>query len=258
MLPSLIDTSLFIESSKGQYEKISDQVYLIRDKDGKNCQLNRNDLVYSLKELHKYSHVFIDKLSVKQKELLDSITEAARILHNTKVLNDLVLDDVKKVFSDIKHPIPGTVGAFFVGCFNEDKFKGPLGCNPRCAASFISCDKEQLACEDNIYILKDYQFIKLNKKEHNQPSEHVYIYIDDSDFEQFYQSNINTLKRGGVKKVTLIYSNEDGTYKNIKYNVNLDDLPATQDSFNAMWIVLIVFIILLIILIAGGFVYLYR
>lgn len=257
MLPSLIDTSLFIESSEGQYEKISDNVYLIRDKEGKKCELHRNDLIYSLKELYKYSHVFIDHLKEEHKKLLDSITEATRILHHSKVLKELVLKDIKTIFDDLSHPVPGTVGAFFVGCYNKDNFKGPLGCNPRCAASFITCDKEQLACEDHIFIFKDHQFVKLNKKDHKQPSEHVYIYIDDCEFEQFKSSQLNLLKRSHVKRVTLIYSNEDGTYKDIKYNVDITKIATVNDESNAWWIILIIFIIIVFVLLLGGMSYLY-
>lgn len=256
MLPSLIDTSLFIESNN--YEKISENVFLIRGHDGETCELHRNDLIYSLKQLHKYSHVFIDKLKDEQTKLFDGITEATRILHNNKVLNELVLKDIKKIFGDIEHPVPGTVGAFFVGCFNKDKFKGPLGCNPRCAASFITCDKEQLECSDNIYIFKDGQFIKLNKKNHNQPTEHVYIYIDDHQFTDFSHGQLSILRRGGVKSITTIYSNEDGSYKNIIYNKSIEHIKVTQDSSNVGWILLIIFIILLILLIAGGAFYIYN
>ncbi len=252
MLPCLIDTSLFIEN---KYEKISDNVYLIRGSEGESYKLHRDDLIYSLKELHQYSHIFIDKLKPEQLKLFNGITEATRILHNNKVLQDLVLKDIKKIYKDITTPVPGTVAAFFVGCFNNDHFKGPLGCNPRCAASFISCDKEQLACEDNIYIFKDGQFVKLNKKNYQQPTEHVYIYIDDHLFTDFQLGHLVTLRRSGVKKITVIYSNEDGTYKNIEYNKDISHIPITNSSMSAGWIILIILVIILILLIAAGVFY---
>src|SRR4030067_655410 len=97
MLPCLIDTSLFIDN---KYEKISDNVFLIRGSEGESCELHRDQLIYSLKELHKYSHIFIDKLKSDQLKLFNGITEATRILHNNKVLKDLVLKDIKKIFKE--------------------------------------------------------------------------------------------------------------------------------------------------------------
>lgn len=251
MLESLIDASLYIDSSEELkespcYEKISekDDIYLVHTKD-RSYELHRKRLVKTLKELHQYAHIQISQLNEEQTELLSSTIETTRILYNTNALKDLVLKDIREIYGHIKNPVPGTVGAFFIGCFNNDDFDGPIGCNPRCAASMLKCHDDHVTfeCGDTILIYSNRQFKPLN----NKVTTHAYIYIDDDKFVKFNNHELGMLNRSGVKSVTMIYGNPDGSYREITNEIQLD-YSCLDDSSNIGWIVLIIILVILLLL----------
>jgi len=260
MFESLIDASLYITSESDNvteiknesayYEKISekDDIYLVHTKD-RSYELHRKRLIKTLKDLHQYAHLSISQLDVQQTELLASTIETTRVLYNTNALKDLVLKDIQEIYGHIKNPIPGTVGAFFIGCFNNDDFKGPLGCNPRCAASILKCDGVTFECGDTILIYSKNQFKPLN----NKVTTHAYIYIDDDKFVKFNKYQLGLLNKSGIKSVTMIYGNPDGSYREITNEIQLDYHEC--DNNNIGWIVLIIILALLIIL---GLIYFYQ
>lgn len=249
MSESLIDASLYINSltdtpKKKFYEKISDNedIYLIHT-ENHSYELHRDRLIDALKELHKSSHMKIDQLNEKQAELLASTVETTQILYNTKALKDLVLKDIQRIYSHIKNPLPGTVGAFFIGCFNNDNFNGPLGCNPRCAASLLKCDGVNFECGDTILIFSKHEFTCINKKS----TSHAYIYIEDEKFTKFSNHELNQLNQTGVKSVTMIYGNADGTYREITNEIILDHVNGDESS-SSVWLILLIFIIILLLI----------
>jgi hypothetical protein len=257
MLESLIDASLYINSSNDSeeeelpcYEKISDNedIYLIRTKHT-SYELHRKRLIGTLKELHKYANLSIAELDERQGELLASTVETTRLLNNTKALKDLVLKDIQHIYGHIKNPIPGTVGAFFIGCFNNDDFNGPIGCNPRCAASMMKCEGMSFECGDTILIFSKNQFKPIN----NKVTTHAYVYIEDENFVKFNRYELSLLNKAGIKSVTMIYGNADGSYREITNEIILEHIE-TNDSSNAWWIILLIIIILLLLL---GFGYYY-
>lgn len=247
MLESLIDASLYIDEADESpcYEKISekDDIYLVHTKD-KTYELHRKRLIKTLKELHQYANLQISQLNDDQTELLSSTIEITRILYNTNALKDLVLKDIREIYGHIKNPVPGTVGAFFIGCFNNDDFDGPIGCNPRCAASMLKCsDNITFECGDMILIYSNHQFKPLNEK----VTTHAYIYIDDDKFVKFSHHELGQLNKSGVKSVTMIYGNPDGSYREITNEIILD-YGCLDDSSNIGWIVLIIILVILLLL----------
>ncbi|HSW76492.1 MAG TPA: hypothetical protein VLG50_05580 [Candidatus Saccharimonadales bacterium] len=224
-------------------------IYLIRTDKG-SFKLYRKDLINTLKKLRECAHLSISKLNEEQAKLLDSTTEVTRILHNTKALTDIVIKDIQHIYGDIKNPIPGTVGAFFVGCFNQDHevFKGPIGCNPRCAASLLRCNGDHFECSDTILYYTGQEFKSLNDKHTN----HAYIYIESHEFKSFNHHDIQMLKDAGICKVTLIHSNKDGSYKEVTNEAIVDDLHIhnihhTSTSNNVAAIVIIVILVLILL-----------
>ena len=259
MSRSLINTSLFMNHSTSEskddagsgesdipnanYEKVSDEedLYIIRTAD-KSFYLYRQRLINTVKELHAYKHIQISQLEKYQAKLFESTVEATRILYNNHVLKKLILDDIQEIFKDVKNPAPGTISAFFLACFNNDDFQGPLGCNPRCAASSLGC--EAFDCEDTILVYSGGQFNALNEKQ----SSHAYIYIESDKFVKFNSYDVQQLKNAHIFSVTIIYGNKDGTYRDITYKMNLDQLPTHSNNSASAGVIVLVIIILLIIL----------
>ena len=132
------DQSIFVkgddpkENSNGTYEHIGgDEDVFIVNSQGGSFQLHRNTLKEALIELKTQANVSIRQLSPTNTESFRSIVEALRLLYGSQALYDLVLTDIRAVFSDVKDIKPGTVAAFFIGCFNDDKYPGPMGCSPK-------------------------------------------------------------------------------------------------------------------------------
>ena len=226
------------------YEKISDEedLYIIRTAD-KKYHLYRQRLINTVKELHSYATVQISQLEKEQAKLLESTMEATRILYNSKVLKKLILDDIQQIFKDVKNPRPGSVAAFFLACFNKDNFQGPLGCNPRCAASSMGC--EHFDCADTILVYSNREFNALNDKH----TEHAYIYIESDKFNHFTPQCIQKLRDANIFSVTMIYGDATGSYKEVSYKLSLDQLPVGTKKQSTTSAGGIIFVILLIIMV---------
>lgn len=232
------------------YEKISDDddIYLIRT-EHKTYELHRKKLLKSLRLLHEHVHVPITQLQTNVSDRFNSTVESIRILYNSKSLKDLILADIRDIYANVKNPIIGTVGAFFVGCFHDDIFTGPLGCNPRCVASSLNCEMG-FDCADAVFIY-DNTFKQLN----NKTSDNAYIYIKDYEFKNFSHHDINTLYNAGIKSYILIFSNQDGSYRKVTKKIYIQH---NDDEMNNNQIALIILILIFIALILGMFFYAFK
>lgn len=235
----------------------SEDVLIINDQssDNSSFQINRDNLKEILTGLKSKAHINVKQLNNADAGSFKSVIDAMRASHGSPSYNVLV-DDVKSVFSDIDNVKPETVAAFFVGCYKDNEFSGPIGCSPKCAGSIPPGGTGDYSiCEDLVLIYTDGTFNSLNNKQ----SKHAYIYISDPDFTGFTTENINHLRDSGIEKVTLIFGNGDGSYKKISSVIDIDTLPvdtslkpratSTTMSNNTAAIVTVGVIILIIIII---------
>jgi len=195
---------------------------------GGSFQLHRNTLKETLVDLKSQSHVSIRNLSAEYTESFRSVIEALRLLYGSQALYDMVLNDIRHIFSDVKDIKPGTVAASFVGCLNDDKFSGPIGCSPKCAAALPPTEGTPgyYNCEDLVLIYSGGLFSSLNDKLSN----HAYIYIGDTNFEGFSGENVQQLRDAGIEKVTLVFGDKDGAYSEITEVLPLDQIPTKAGS----------------------------
>jgi hypothetical protein len=238
------------------YEHVGgeEDVFIINNQGG-SFQLHRKTLRDILTQLKSQSSVSVRQLSPDHSESFRSIVEALRLLYGSQALYDLVLSDIRDVFSDVTDIKPGTVSAFFIGCFNDDKFTGPMGCSPKCAASLPPSEGTPgyANCDDLVLIYTDRLFSSLNVKR----SPHAYIYIEDPNFVGFTQDNISQLSEAGIENASLVFGNHDGSYREITSALSLNELPlqsndntkATQEEqSNNAGVVFAVIILLIIVL----------
>ena len=210
-----------------------DDIFIINGP-SESFQLHRNTLKEALEDLKTQAHVPLRQLNPQHTESFRSIVEALRLLYGSQALYDLILTDIRAVFNDVNDVRPGTVAAFFIGCFNDDKFPGPMGCSPKCAASLPPTEGTPgyNNCEDLVLIYSDGFFSSLNEKR----SPHAYIYVGEDDFSGFTAENIRQLKDAGIDNVSLIFGNQDGSYREVTGALPLDQLPrrtgtdGSQDS----------------------------
>lgn len=222
-----------------------------------SLQFHRDSIRDSLQKLKLHSNTYLVELDQENTLLLGSIQEILRSLYGTKVLYDLVLSDIREYFSDVVNIKPGTVASFFVGCFNDTTFTGPIGCSPKCVASLPPTEGTPgyYNCEDLVLIYSNSSFNSFNDK----ISSHAYIHIEDPSFTGFTESNIKQLRDTGIDRVSLAYTNPDGSYREVTSPLPLDKAPLITSksvvessstpptSSGAGWVILIILIVLLIV-----------
>lgn len=231
------DQSFFVKGedgkNKGSYEHVGgdDDVFIINGQGG-SFQLHRNTLKETLEDLKTQAHVSVRHLSPNHTESFRSIVEALRLLYGSQALYDLVLADIRGVFNDVRDVKPGTVAAFFVGCFSDDKFPGPMGCSPKCAASLPPSEGTPgyANCDDLVLIYSEGLFSSLNEKR----SSHAYIYISDPDFAGFTADNLRQLRAADIENVSLVFGNADGSYREVTSALPIDQLPKKAGEENAL------------------------
>lgn len=250
------DTSDSSNMSSYEHQGGNDDIFIVNGEGG-SFQLHRKTLKETLEELKKYSSVHIKNLSPEHTESFTNVIESLRLLYGSQALYDIILADIRTVFSDVKNVIPGTVAAFFIGCFNDDKFVGPLGCSPKCAASLPPTENTPgySNCDDLVLIYIEDSFSSLNDKR----SPHAYIHITSSQFSGFTKDNIAQLSDSGIENASLVYGNDDGTYSEITTPIPINQLPqkvsasstpppSSSSSTSTAGIVFAIVIIIIIIL----------
>lgn len=254
-------TNSFI--TKGDDPKPTNDVFLVTNQAGASFKLNRGTLKETLVQLKEQAQVSVRNLSPQNTESFKSVVEALRLLHGSQALYDMILNDIREVFSDINDIKPGTIASFFIGCFNDDKFPGSIGCSPKCASSLPPTEGTPgyNACDDLVLIYENGQFSSLNEKRSTQ----AFIYIGQQDFVGFTPQNIQQLTEAGVERVVLIYGTPEGKYREVTSAIAVDALPkvvvetpnehkivpkesTTSTTSSAGWIVLGVLILLVIVL----------
>lgn len=212
-----------------QREGGKEDVFNIKTKEG-NFKLSRKDLKDALENLKTQSNIPVKQLPENHKETYDNILDALKFLYGSPELYEMIMEDIKNIFRDVKKIIPGTVAAFFVGCSSDEKFSGPIGCDPRCAASLPPGESipGYSNCDDLVLAYIKGTFSALN----NKKSPHAYIYIGDVDFNGFPVEDIEKLKRERVENVTLIFAHEDSdkSYKEVSKVTHIDKLPVKQEG----------------------------
>lgn len=205
----------------------SDDVFVVNSR-GTKFEVDRNSFKDTLLELKKYAHVPVKILKKDQLESFDSVVVALGLLYETGKLYEIIHTDIQQIFADIKTVIPGTLAAFFIGCSTNDNFNGPLGCNPKCAASLPPGEKIKgyTICDDLVLLYDNSGLSSLNDK----MSIHSYIHIEDSNFTGFTSDDIKQLSDAHIESVTLVYGNSEGIYTEIVNALPLDKLPLRAET----------------------------
>lgn len=252
------NTDLFIKGKNDvtfELKKGYDNIYIVKNLDNKRIEFDRNGFSDILKELKKYAHTPITILEDTQKQDFSKVMSAIGTLQKTGKLYDLIHDDIENAFHDVKIVIPGTIAAYFIGCSSNDNFPGPMGCNPKCAASLVPGGKDpvEYGCDDLVLMYEDDgTFSSLYRK----ISQHAYIYIGNSNFKGFTEDNIKKLNEANISSATLTYGKTDGTYADPINAMSINELPLisqtenktiTSDD-NGAWILFIIIIVIIIIL----------
>jgi hypothetical protein len=209
-------------SSDDSSSNSESDVFTVQSADGP-LQVDRGLLRETLIRLKGDAQTLVNQLSAEKTEDFKSVMEALRALYNSPSAHEVMLNDIRREFENISPIKPGTVAAFFVGCFTGDKFPGPIGCSPKCVASIFptSGTPGYSQCDDLVLIYFDGVFSSLNEKR----SAHAYIYVGESNFNGFSVENVKQLRDSGIENASIIFGNPDGTFREVTSVLALDQLP---------------------------------
>lgn len=211
-------------------------------------KLNRILLNEKLNSLKEFSNYKLNTLPEEKEKIFEEIVSVLKILYKVPSIYEMVLREIKQIFNSETEIEPGTIKSFFIGCFSKDNFEGPLGCNPKCAASLPSPEGSYLNtdCEDQVLIFENNSFSRLNNKNSNS----AYIFIAEKGFKEFSKENINELKKAGIEKVQLIFPTKE-SYKNRTINLLEEKVNKKEENSNvflALSLTLSIIVIVVIII----------
>lgn len=229
--------------------------------------ISLKDIRKSLEELSRVGHIPIKELSGHHQDNFHHIVNLLRVAHPSPAYGPL-FEVVHDTFKNHKTIKPGTVAAFFHGCFIDTNFRDMPACSDICAGStpppqgtpgWQNCDK--------LAILLDEQGT-LRTLNEPQSVDQAYVFIAENyNFNGFTNESINQLSSYGVKKVNLIKSSGQ-TYEYLTGDfVPLSQLPrqppvrpvpatstvtVTPTRNNQTWsLVFFIFIIILVLIVVG-------
>ena len=203
-----------------------------------------------LNNLHGNAHHSIDSLSPDLKKQYEAVTSFVCSAHGTSDYKAF-MNHVKDGFSHISSPVPGTVGAYFVGCLIPNSLDPLRRCGLLCSQALPREDEK--SCMYSVYLLaKDDNGVwALTKISSSDSDENILLYYDANDtFPGLTTSQVQYLKSQGVQNVNVI------NYEGINYTessfVPLDEIQTIPDSsssaFDTDVLVLIIIIIIIILL----------
>lgn len=225
-------------------------------KDGQKFSLEMESFRKNLRKLYEKWNVKLYSLG-EDKRVLDEIMIIMAQLYNEPDKYDTLMKEIRQIFGKIKDPQPQTVAARLVGCFSDDISVKNRGCDPKCTSSLkpTSDIKDFSPCEDMVLVLENGKFFQLNRNS----SEHAYISASPSDV--FTDQIVKQLEEASIKKVTIMYTSEDGQKTEVKgpipveslYHLNKDEQQKNDD--NNGWAITFIVLIVVLILLAAWLIY---
>lgn len=218
---------------KGAYSSSTDSHNLISSQGGNKISVDFNRIRVMLESLVPYCDTQVTDLSGEAKSNLDYILKISKAISKTPLYSKLY-DNIKKIFkSHCSTPIPGSVGAFFIGCaVSSCGFKGPNECDPRCAGSLTppSGSKNCKKCQQVCVLYDEHGHIRpLNNVNAKDSDGTGYIVVLGKDFDGFSKRDISTFERRGLKKASYLRW-YDGKYHHQSEMVEVSQLPIKTKS----------------------------
>ena len=213
------------QANSGANVTATEDMFLIDVGNNQHAQVRRTTVRRLLQELRPFANTDIKELPEAVGKRMRDLIRVYNWLHAVPDAYKGLTDDMREVFKDIPVISPGTVAAYFQGCYTKDNFPGPAGCNPKCANSFAPDEPSFGACEDLVLYYRGGKLHSLNNGV--KINGHCFLHVDET-FQFFEPENIKSIVDTGITSVTLLYGGTDGNYKEIKENLPVSQLPVRQ------------------------------
>lgn len=231
----------------------------------KELKINIEELNSLIEDLRYYSDMKINNLHGDIKVKFGNLKKMVSMLYDTTSY-DILVKRVKSYFDDLETIIPGTIGAYCIGC-NHGK-----ACSALCAGS-MQQDNSYSVCKDtvilaelkngryNLTVLKSNEDSDSSESSSNYPSGYVFVPHKTLDeFNGFSNREKKMIEKLGITNIQLYGYDEEGK-EHFKLDVNhIDSIKSrkltkkygksSSEEYEYTWVIFLVFFIIFL-LIAG-------
>lgn len=227
---------------------------------GNALRINLDEIDERLVELRKVAHVQISKLQKKDDDNLKAVLHYINLLYKCQsypILYKHVIDH----FGDLTPIIPGTVGAYFIGCHHDVEAGKPNPqCSTVCAGGLPPNDPNWEFCKNQV-VLATYENNRFKfdcrAAGDGQDKEVAYVYVaytSINTFPGFSEEEKKELRRLGIRRVYLRGFNNSATegvdlgLQGITLEEIKDRVAVTNSEFSVSSGIFIALLIVLIII----------
>lgn len=229
-------------------------------------EIDWNDFYLHLQALaNKHETVFNEYVIPNDSDL----ARVRRVIEKT--VNTPQYTKVVDMINSLHRPsriIPGTIGSYIWGCFNNYYGDVGRGCSALCTNSIPNLESEdcqyQIWCESpsgdsnlRTFSESNANLIRTLTKQSDAITNKAYIYVNDG-WKSFTQNNIDKLRENGIRYATVL-NTENSKHDVLLSMVSLDELPVRVEtkteikSENTGRIYYYIFLFIIIMLILGYF-----
>lgn len=223
-----MEDRIVFKSNNSQYSK--DKI-LISEGGGKySVDLNMvKERLTRLKENYEMNINDLD--GILRQDYLEMVNYI-KTLYETNVYN-VLFDEIKKVFGELKNVNPGTVGNYFTGCLIKNNLPEEIkSCSLNCITS-VPLPKQLNSVVNKcnyfvIWCIRDEKQIKLIPLNDPKPEAIVYVnHNNPMDFKGFSEMEKEAFKSGKVERINVIgYNENNGDYIELLGGfVSIEEIP---------------------------------
>lgn len=170
-------------------------------------EVNTDEILRLAREFRKKADLPILGLDKETFRSFRELTELLSTLRTTDIYPALA-QQLHQIYRDVQDAAPGTVGAYFTGCFRDHGFPGAAGCSAHCAGALQPGHSDWEACDTKVLVHQPGQKRPFQVKESPESSEAI-IHVQDQSFGGFSTSELDHLERLGITHAQVFLSDGD-------------------------------------------------
>jgi len=226
-------------------------VYEVINSNNEVFEFERKTFQEQVQYLKNIANKRIDHLSNIELDTYKKIEELVKQLKNNKTIYSFIISDINQIFLSVKNLEPETVGSRFIGCYNNDNFKGNKECNPKCMSSLLNYNQ----CKNLVLFIDNNIISSLN----DIHSDFAQIHVKDKNF-KFSQKNIDDLKSANIKEVEVFTLDAHKKFvevmkrtsiDQVKPNSNLTTKQTTSVNNISVWVWVVIGVVILFLILLG-------
>ena len=189
--------------------------------ESKRITVNLGVLEANINEFREYATTKMSDLPLPMKDKLMAFGKLAGHMHDSSSYES-VINLVTTSFGDVSNIVPGTVSAFFYGCFADNNFEGVQHCSAHCSGNLpLPNIRGWQFCDKTVILLTGKGVFDVRHTVDD--TKEAIIHVIDGEYHGFTHDQILDLKERGIEKVSIDVVNGD-RYELISTSIPVDDL----------------------------------